>query len=1127
MKKRSLFILLALICMLAVLIPMTASAAVEDGWQEIDGNWYYGRDGQWVTEEVIRIGSVYYGFDGEGVMYDNEEFVCNGSYYRAKSGGALYCNTWYQDTLGYRYRYGADAAALEDFHLVDGKWYFFYGDGSTAQDGVVWSGTYMSYYALNREGTDSKALKLGWTQAFGNWYYLYEDWEMGIKPAYEEVLEINGVRYYFNSYNRMAANQVVWDYEHDQAYLATASGALLENGWAQVDGKWYYAEDYVLFEHGFKTIGGNTYYFDYYTMYDIPGELVFSYAGDSCYVEPGGALSRNKWYKDKTGDPYYTGWVYFGDDCFRVLGLQTIGGVTYHFDEYGIMQTNSVGTFDEGVYVFDKDGKGTKVNGWFKHPKHGYWMYAQDGNLAEGILTIQGETYAFYGSGEMVTDSYYYYYDQESETAKYYLFGQDGKVITAPGWKKLNGEWYYVADKTGLLKDGWLQSGGKWYYFCPEMAHNTVFFNEGDGKYYAADGQGVTTALTGNGWKNLDWGRTYLENGKPVQNAWRKIGGSWYYFQMDGTVMYSDIFEIDGQDYVFDNDGKMVVNNWYRIYGNAYYADANGHPVKGLQTIGGKQYLFDSYGSLRDSGVYGVDGKTYWVDDEGVVIAQVKEGWNQIGGKWYYLRDGEMLRNALLWLNGVGYGFGSDYAMCTDGVRYAWFDYYMFDKDGKILTGWQKFDGKWYYAHPDTDDPCIVYNGIIEINGKEYAFKDGYMQTGSMWINNTYVTTDSNGVVIKYVYMQEGWNYVDGNYIYIKDGDWYTGWVGDYYIEGGYMQFAHSVEYAGNLYWLGADGRYVKNSWIKDSYTWQYAKADGTLYTNEWALIGGKYYYFNSAYAVRNEVIEIDGKYHEFDKNGVWLGEWKYDENTVPEKSDGWHKIGGKWYYYYANNLQTGVRYIDGKWYALHYEDGAMVTNAVFENYYYGADGTRANYTGWKQIDGKWCYFGEDHRIQHGWIRSGSGWYYTDWHFNEKTWEEYPVMLANQAIVYKGKLYHFDASGYCSGPVTKNGWYQAGEEWYYVQNGNAITDDYCVIDGAGYYFAYDGAMVTNASVWVNTVAGSHLYYFGANGKAVTKPGWMQTTDGWIYITAEGYLCDYGIYKIGGQDYTFVEGIWVK
>ena len=136
-------------------------------------------------------------------------------------------------------------------------------------------------------------------------------------------------------------------------------------------------------------------------------------------------------------------------------------------------------------------------------------------------------------------------------------------------------------------------------------------------------------------------------------------------------------------------------------------------------------------------------------------------------------------------------------------------------------------------------------------------------------------------------------------------------------------------------------------------------------------------------------------------------------------------------------------------------------------------------------------------------------------------------MVADAAIVVDNKLYHFDKTGYCSGPVNKNGWYQAGSDWYYIENGSVLTGTYRVIDGAGYYFNYDGVMVTNGTVWAETVAGYHLYYVGADGKIVTKPGWKQTEYGWIYIDENGYLYNDGIYKIGGQDYAFYEGVWIK
>ena len=1117
MKKQRLLVFLTLICIVALMLPLAVSAAgvPDNGWyQNADKSWSYRRDGQWVMDEVIKVGAKYYGFDYEGYMITNEQFYWNGDYYCAKADGTLRVNEWYQ-LDGEWYYYAAEGKSAYDFLQIGKSWYFFVWGGRMASDEYVWSNDYNGYYVINKAGTDSKKLSYGWTSAFGSDYYGYQDEEGNLRIAASEFVEYAGKRYCFHYDGKMAANEMVYDYDTGREVLATADGSILKSGWAQVNGNWYYAVEYNLYTYGVYAIGSKNYYFRDGKMYNIPGEY------EDYYITADGSLMKNQWRNDTIGTPDEIGWAYYGESSRRIYyGEATIGGVKYYFNS-GVMQTKTVCEGSDGVYIFDKDGKGAKVNGWFQHPESKEWMYAKDGYLAEGIMTIGSVTYAF-ESGYMVTEGYYW------DDAPY-LFDKDGKLVTKTGWQKMGGRWYYVMNNTGELKEGWMQSGSKWYCLTPAAYHNTVFRNPTGDDYYAADNTGACTQLTGNGWRLLSWGRVYLVNGKPIVNDWKQIGNDWYYFDGFGEAAVDDYWWIEGKLYVFDADGKMCKNGWFKVWGEDFYVDANGIAATGLKTIGGKQYLFSEDGWLCKNGVYEYNDTNYWLNGDGTVRATVKEGWNQIGGKWYYMRDGQMLQNKLLWLGDVCYGFGSDYAMCTNGVKYAWGDYYMFDANGKVLTGWQKFDGKWYYANPETDDPYIISNGIYWIDGKEYLFKDGSLFIGSTMMYGSYYTTDSNGVIISVTEMKEGWNYTGTGYVYIKNGERPTGWVGDYYVEFGEMLVNTTVEYGGKYYYLGADGRYIRNGWYQLPYgDYIYANSNGTLRCSEWLKLGKNYYYFYETRMVCGTIEYIDGQYHEFDENGVWLGQFNVEAETYPAKADGWQKIGGKWYYYHANTRQFGSRYIGGSWYYFNRaDDGAMVTNELINGYYYGSNGVRAAYTGWKKIDGYWIFFDADHSVHAGWIKSGSGWYYTDYIYDFDREKEYTAMVTNEAIVSDGQLYCFNGSGYCAGAVTGSGWKSFAGDWYYLENGKVIRDDFYQIGKDLYYFDYDGKMLVNSIAYGETVAGWGEMYFGADGKAVKTAGWKQTEYGWIYIGANGFLYSDGIYRIGGVDYSFYGGVWVQ
>jgi len=1122
--KKRLITLLVLICLTALLLPLTVSAeAATNGWKKTSEGWTYYQDGIMVTEKVLKIGGVYYGFDWNGIMYDGDAFECDGYFYRAKAGGALYVNQWVQIEGNWFY-YGAEGVAPEDFSKIGNQWYFFGYDGHMASDEIVWSVGYQGYYVIDKSGQNSKALTTaGWHQVYGHWYYMYNN-GVEITPARSEMMTIGGKTYYFDYNGQMAADGIYWywDDEIEDGYdiLVDKQGYENENGWAQIKGYWYYAEDYAMYTDGIYEIGGKLYLFDYQgRLENIPGEKYSSYG--EVYIKDGsGVLLRNEWRKDTIGSPEQTGWAYYNEYGDRVWNsVMDIGGQMYWFLD-GIMQENALLVNENGVYLFDANGKGSAVNGWFQDPETEEKMYAKDGQLyQDGIYEIDGAEYAFNWDGYLVTNDVY----------MGRLFGADGKMIKTPGWKKLDGTWYYVDDANGYLRDGWYTIGGKLYAFYPEMLANTIAYYYEEECWYVFDNNGYATKLTGTGWKDVSYGRIYLENGKPLQEQWKQFGNVWYYFSYTGDPYCDGPAWVGETPYLFDMDGKWVENGWY----GAFYAKNGKLCRDGVYEIGGKQYIFDDEGYLCTEDFAEYEDKYYWLNSDGSVKAVLKAGWNQIGSKWYYydVERGRLLQNALLRDQNEKptYGFGSDYAMCTGGVQYAWYDYYMFNAAGNILTGWQRIDGKWYYADPDSSDPMIYYSGHYEIDGNGYYFKDGYMQTGTIVTEYGIITTDSNGVVISEEELPDGWTYVDGVVIYKKNGEYPTGWVGNYYVEEGVLQVNRPFQYNGKYYFAGKDGQYLRSGWCKVTAGEQtvhlYAKADGTLCCSEWLKLGNTYYYFHNVTMVADTIQEIDGKYHEFDANGKWLGQLPDNQDKdAPVKPDGWQMINGAWYYYHAGQPVQGRNYIGGVWYSFDY-DGKMLSNDFDDEYYYTASGAQADYVGWKQIGGKWYYFLQNHTLVRGLYQIGGSYYFFTTDYDSGIYA--PVMVANQAITIGRRLYIFNASGASAGPETGTGWRQCGSDWYYVQDGTVVEDTFLTIGGTMYAFDWNGKMVKNDVYEVETPAGYGFKYFNASGAAVTKAGWHQTSKGWIYVGSNGLLYGNGLYKIGNSTYSFLNGYWIQ
>lgn len=80
----------------------------------------------------------------------------------------------------------------------------------------------------------------------------------------------------------------------------------------------------------------------------------------------------------------------------------------------------------------------------------------------------------------------------------------------------------------------------------------------------------------------------------------------------------------------------------------------------------------------------------------------------------------------------------------------------------------------------------------------------------------------------------------------------------------------------------------------------------------------------------------------------------------------GWKRSGNEWNYYYSNGKMAKNTWIQngGVLFWIE-EDGTMATSKWHEqeHTWYYLDASGAAVTGWKEINGKWYYFKEDHSM--------------------------------------------------------------------------------------------------------------------------------------------------------------------
>ena len=443
--------------------------------------------------------------------------------------------------------------------------------------------------------------------------------------------------------------------------------------------------------------------------------------------------------------------------------------------------------------------------------------------------------------------------------------------------------------------------------------------------------------------------------------------------------------------------------------------------------------------------------------------------------------------------------------------------------NGKWVTD---SNGKWYQY----SDGTYEKSGFKEMNGKTYYFQsNGYVKTGWLLLNNSW-------------------------YMFNADGSMITGWHGDYYFdENGKMKANTFVE----GYYLGADGKYVKNQWIKDGGKDYFMDANGKAKKNAWQGV----YYLGKDGAMLTNTFTPDGYY--VGSDGAYY-------------TNRWIKVDGKYYYMDANgktkkNAWQGAYYL-GK-------DGVMLTNAFTpDGYYVGSDGVYVRNQK-VTVDGKVYYLNADGKVaknqwsgdyyldgngnvvKNKWI--GNYWCGEDGKYVKNAWVDNNKYYVGSNGVYVTNQWVGDYYLNGAGLVTKNAWvgdYWCGSDGKYVKNtwaGNywCGADGRYVrlswVDNGKYYVGSNGVYVTNQWVGDYYLNGAGLvtknawvgsYWCGSDGKYV-KSSWVDNNKYYvgangIYVTNQ-WIGDYYLNGAGlvtknawvgsywcGSDGKYVKSSWV-
>lgn len=585
---------------------------------------------------------------------------------------------------------------------------------------------------------------------------------------------------------------------------------------------------------------------------------------------------------------------------------------------------------------------------------------------------------------------------------------------------------------------------GNWYY-KDASGKNLTGAQKIDGQnvYFRSNGQQVKGPLIG--WNN-NLSRYYdVDTGQLWTNRYLEYKGNWYYLGENGYPLTGEQ-TIDGQEVYFDYKGVQIKGDFsgedYSYPDQTFYYDPN------------------SGARVRKEGlVQNKKGQTFYIKNDGSKFTGIRE----IDGNIYYFKareaaspvDTGVLQKGISILLEEGqnsprtYGFGTP----TNITRRYYFDsvtgqlvkkryvqeadgWYYYGEDGNAIRpqdGEVNIDGQIVYLYAngrqakgelvldngilryyDPNSGTRVSNTTLTINGMTYRFDENGVGTDAPNPNGYY--SDDNG---NWYYKNAngdiltGAQIIDGQKVFFRNngqqvkgayGDSYGDLYAFYDINSGNLVTNRYVEYMGNWFYVGKDGKPVKGA----------------------RNIDGQDVFFNY------RGVQAKG---DFGQDGVYMPEYYYDKDNgrkvtksgfvkdnrgltyyLDEKGEkvlGLHEINGDLYYFRQGGAykytqlgdmwQDSINYIDGKIYYFDQFGKAVKNRFVFTegawHYFYG-DGTAA--TGAVQINGQNLYFDTNHGRQVKGDFAPDGRYY-----DENSGE----LVTNQTRTINGVTYHFDENG--------------------------------------------------------------------------------------------------------------------
>ena len=871
---------------------ITDQITLTDGWcQDDDGNITYIKGGELVQNQVLEIDGNYYGFDENGILYVNQSFNMyksdNGvdyvmACYRAKEDGSLYVNEWYTNQLGNHYYYGQKGEGYSGLHEVDGKTYYF-------------------------------------------------------------------------SWGKVCTNQCVS--ENGKSYYCDPEGSVSDisgDGWHQVGDYYFYIKKGQHLSNTVEKIGNSYYGFDYrgvmyanrdFSIWNFESQMSSDYR-----AKEDGRLYANEWYTDEREVFYY-----YGEDGKAYSGLHEIDGKQYCFSEYCRRYQDQSVTIDGKSYYCKSDGSAIELqnNDWTKIDDQN--LYVKDGQVLINCVEKIGDSYyGFDEKGFLIVNRSFGIWNEKNERSDEYRAKEDGHLYRNEWYVEEDRTYYYGGDE-GRAASGLTQVDGTLYYFSENGCRYQNEKITVDGRNYYCKSDGEVIELQENGWIKDGENDKYVKDGQVLTDCVEKIGDSYYSFDSTGVMYRNTVltrWDEAAQKYTYyfiKADGRLYVNEWYEYdkydnhgHGIWYYYGDEGKAASGLTQINGTLYYFSEDGRLYQDQTITVDGKSYYCNLDGIAVELQNNRWTKVDGKYRYVKDGQALTNCVEKIGDFYYGFDSDGYMFTD-EQFNLLDsesgntcYYRAHEDGHLYRNewYMNYKGLWYYFGDDAN----MYFGLREVNGILYYFGSRMYQDESVTVDGKNYYCKSSGEAVEL--SKNGWNLVDGNYLYVKDGQLLREClekIGDAYYYFGYsgVMLSDTTFVLPNTegeYRVHADGSLYISQWYQINGYWEYYDETGLRKTG-WLSLGNTWYYLNEyGWMVTGWQI-VAGTWYFFDGSGAmvvgWVnlnGTWYYLSGSGAMVT-GWLDLNGTWYYMGADGaMLTGTQVIGGTTYIFN-QDGAWVAN--------------------------------------------------------------------------------------------------------------------------------------------------------------------------------------------------------